>query len=276
MSELANLFETIERWTPETSDSPSFRLIRSLTLAFIEHVLPCWPILLPKQLQSLFQTYHDYGKLARYRYMPPDYQAFLHVLTIGHIFASFNDHSDLHQLITLLGLQDEIRPGAEAVSGTGVNCPSANVTDLQVQALRDLYLHYNVQFGRERLRTVELMELHRCQVDENWDPTEDWWTLTMMWTTFNLQRMHPKYFAFVQAFATAAFACHKHITDFRLYGGTDCFTANLGVWTVIEGDFRSDECNTLRTNEIGEVNSMMLVDICDSCERKAITSRPYG
>lgn len=83
-------------------------------------------------------------------------------------------------------------------------------------------------------------------------------------------RMHTKYLTFLHAFALTAYACNKHITDFRLYGGTDCFTINLGVWTVIEGDFRSNECNSLRTNEIGEVQSMMLVDICESCDRKSV------
>jgi len=82
--------------------------------------------------------------------------------------------------------------------------------------------------------------------------------------------MHTKYLTFLHAFGLTAYACNKHITDFRLYGGTDCFTINLGVWTVIEGDFRSNECNSLRTNEIGEVNSMMLVDICESCDRKSV------
>jgi len=90
--------------------------------------------------------------------MPPGYQAFSCVLAIGHFFSSFNNHSDPFHLDTLLGLGDGIRPAAEILSATGINCPVDDVTYLQALALRDLYAHYRVEFGPENVRSVQLIE----------------------------------------------------------------------------------------------------------------------
>ncbi|KAK4072809.1 hypothetical protein Purlil1_13258 [Purpureocillium lilacinum] len=189
MSELDELVRIIERWTPESPDSPSFRLIQRCTLAFIKNALPCWPILLPKQLQCLFRSYHGYRKLPRSPDMSPGYQAFSCVLAIGHFFSSFSNHYDPIHLDTLLGLGDGIRPAAEILSATGINCPVDDVTYLQALALRDLYAHYRVEFGPENVRSVQLLEGSDCQVYNScWDSVEDWWRLTTRWTVLNLQR----------------------------------------------------------------------------------------
>lgn len=63
-----------------------------------------------------------------------------------------------------------------------------------------------------------------------------------------------------------------HVADFRLYGGEDCFAGNLGVWTVIDDDFKNGECKSLNDEEDGAVpHSLSLTDINKGCTLTAYT-----
>lgn len=55
---------------------------------------------------------------------------------------------------------------------------------------------------------------------------------------------------------------NKHVSDFRIYGTTGCFQENLGVWTVIDDDFRPNECKSLNADPVG---SVLLEDINAGC-----------
>lgn len=60
-----------------------------------------------------------------------------------------------------------------------------------------------------------------------------------------------------------------HVADFRLYIAADCFDGNLGVWTVIDDDFKNGECNSLNDEEDGAVpHSLNLTDINAGCTCK--------
>lgn len=62
---------------------------------------------------------------------------------------------------------------------------------------------------------------------------------------------------------------NAHVSDFRLYSGEDCFTGNLGVWTVIDEDFQNGECLSLNDEENGAVpHSLSLTDINEGCTCK--------
>ncbi|KAM0482369.1 hypothetical protein ACHAPX_002886 [Trichoderma viride] len=65
---------------------------------------------------------------------------------------------------------------------------------------------------------------------------------------------------------------NAHVSDFRLYSGEDCFTGNLGVWTVIDEDFQNGECLSLNDEENGAVpHSLNLTDINEGCTLTAYT-----
>ncbi|PWI65451.1 hypothetical protein PCL_07052 [Purpureocillium lilacinum] len=182
MSESTNLVKFIESLAPETPISSSFCLIQRFTLAFIERVLPSWPLLLPNQLLKLFSNYHGYDKLPRYAYMPPGYQAFHYVLAIGHVVCSFNDNPD-KQRGDPLGLHDR------NLSDAGIDYPPDDVTDLQAQALADLYSHYGVDLGQTSAQVTGKMETYRWNsTGRDWDAAKDWWTLTLARTILNLRR----------------------------------------------------------------------------------------
>ncbi|PHH64734.1 hypothetical protein CDD81_3996 [Ophiocordyceps australis] len=74
------------------------------------------------------------------------------------------------------------------------------------------------------------------------------------------------------ALATGAAASpvtrNKHVADFRVYGGTDCYQQNMGVWTVIDTDFRPNECKSLKDTSI---KSVSLVDINNGCKLHIFT-----
>ncbi len=55
-----------------------------------------------------------------------------------------------------------------------------------------------------------------------------------------------------------------HLADFRIYGATECFEENLGIWTVIEGDVKPGECKDFNGNK---VFSLTNVDISEGCTR---------
>ncbi|KAG5927017.1 hypothetical protein E4U42_002700 [Claviceps africana] len=60
--------------------------------------------------------------------------------------------------------------------------------------------------------------------------------------------MHASHVLSVVVLAGAAHALavrNKHVADFRLFGEQDCYRQNQGIWTVIDDDFRADECKTL-------------------------------
>jgi hypothetical protein len=60
-----------------------------------------------------------------------------------------------------------------------------------------------------------------------------------------------------------------HVADFRLYSAEGCFDGNLGVWTVIDDDFKNGECKSLNDEEDGAVpQSLTLTDINKGCTCK--------
>ncbi|KAL6909116.1 hypothetical protein GGI43DRAFT_379928 [Trichoderma evansii] len=63
-----------------------------------------------------------------------------------------------------------------------------------------------------------------------------------------------------------------HVADFRLYGAEGCVEENLGVWTVIDDDFKNGECKSLNDEEDGAVpHSLSLTDINAGCTLTAYT-----
>ncbi|KAL7920911.1 hypothetical protein ACQKWADRAFT_314413 [Trichoderma austrokoningii] len=63
-----------------------------------------------------------------------------------------------------------------------------------------------------------------------------------------------------------------HVADFRLYSAADCYNGNLGVWTVIDDDFKNGECKSLNDDEDGAVpHSLNLTDINKGCTLTAYT-----
>lgn len=71
--------------------------------------------------------------------------------------------------------------------------------------------------------------------------------------------------------AAAVLARNKHVADFRVYGERDCFGKNLGVWTVIDDDFKNNECKSLRDETIKSVTT---TDINKGCKRESFCSSP--
>ncbi|RDA92040.1 hypothetical protein CP533_0986 [Ophiocordyceps camponoti-saundersi (nom. inval.)] len=62
----------------------------------------------------------------------------------------------------------------------------------------------------------------------------------------------------------------KHLADFRLYSGLHCNNnfKNLGIWTLVEGDFKEGGCQSLRDDT---VESIRLEDIRHKCELSFFT-----
>jgi hypothetical protein len=60
-----------------------------------------------------------------------------------------------------------------------------------------------------------------------------------------------------------------HVADFRLYGAEGCHDVNLGVWTVIDDDFKNGECKSLGDDE---TFSLSLTDINKGCTCKSSLS----
>ncbi|QPH02470.1 hypothetical protein C2857_006680 [Epichloe festucae Fl1] len=62
--------------------------------------------------------------------------------------------------------------------------------------------------------------------------------------------MHASLFiASVAALASSTSALtirNKHVADFRLFGEQGCSKQNQGVWTVIDVDFKPNECKSLQ------------------------------
>ncbi|PNP54064.1 hypothetical protein THARTR1_05271 [Trichoderma harzianum] len=56
-----------------------------------------------------------------------------------------------------------------------------------------------------------------------------------------------------------------HVADFRLYSAEGCHDGNLGVWTVIDDDFKNGECKGLNDSE---PKSLSLTDINKGCTCK--------
>ncbi|KAL6804801.1 hypothetical protein GGI42DRAFT_352878 [Trichoderma sp. SZMC 28013] len=59
-----------------------------------------------------------------------------------------------------------------------------------------------------------------------------------------------------------------HVADFRLYSAEGCHDGNLGVWTVIDDDFKNGECKGLNDSE---PKSLSLTDINKGCTFTAYT-----
>ncbi|KAG6009547.1 hypothetical protein E4U21_002183 [Claviceps maximensis] len=61
--------------------------------------------------------------------------------------------------------------------------------------------------------------------------------------------MHPSHILVgIAALAGATHALairNKHVADFRLFGEQGCSRQNQGIWTVIDEDFRPNECKSL-------------------------------
>ncbi|KAJ6436023.1 transposase-like protein [Purpureocillium lavendulum] len=53
-----------------------------------------------------------------------------------------------------------------------------------------------------------------------------------------------------------------HLADFRVFGSPGCYDKNLGIWTVVEGDVGTDECNGLNGDD---VRSLSVVDTNKGC-----------
>ncbi|KAL7792454.1 hypothetical protein V8C37DRAFT_416348 [Trichoderma ceciliae] len=60
-----------------------------------------------------------------------------------------------------------------------------------------------------------------------------------------------------------------HVADFRLYSAEGCFDGNLGVWTVIDDDFKNGECKGLNGDAPLSLN---LTDINQGCSFTAYTN----
>ncbi|RDA82589.1 hypothetical protein CP532_0914 [Ophiocordyceps camponoti-leonardi (nom. inval.)] len=54
----------------------------------------------------------------------------------------------------------------------------------------------------------------------------------------------------------------QHLGDFRLFSGRQCGPVNLGIWTVVDGDFKYGECRSLRDNTI---ESIRVEDVLPHC-----------
>lgn len=61
-----------------------------------------------------------------------------------------------------------------------------------------------------------------------------------------------------------------HVADFRLYSAEGCHDGNLGVWTVIDDDFKNGECKGLNDSE---PKSLSLTDINKGCTCKGTHER---
>lgn len=92
--------------------------------------------------------------------------------------------------------------------------------------------------------------------------------------TVNSFKMH--FFSVVAAAATLIAGSNAlfiprniHVADFRLYSAEGCHDGNLGVWTVIDDDFKNGECKSLNDSEDGSVPlSLSLTDINKGCTCK--------
>ncbi|KAG5993172.1 hypothetical protein E4U54_003459 [Claviceps lovelessii] len=70
----------------------------------------------------------------------------------------------------------------------------------------------------------------------------------------------------VVALAGAAHALtirNRHVADFRLFGEQGCSKQNQGIWTVIDLDFRPNECKSLGTSLPRSIRN---VDINRGCQ----------
>ncbi|KAH6606885.1 hypothetical protein Trco_006038 [Trichoderma cornu-damae] len=63
---------------------------------------------------------------------------------------------------------------------------------------------------------------------------------------------------------------NTHVADFRLYSAEGCYDGNLGVWTVIDDDFKNGECKGLND---AEPLSLSLMDINKGCTFTAYTDK---
>ncbi|PHH90531.1 hypothetical protein CDD83_3373 [Cordyceps sp. RAO-2017] len=69
--------------------------------------------------------------------------------------------------------------------------------------------------------------------------------------------------------AAAILPRNKHVADFRLYGLEDCNQKkNLGIWTVIDDDFKPNECKSLNDDSVKSVRN---VDILGNCKLHVYT-----
>ncbi|KAK2598090.1 hypothetical protein QQS21_005801 [Conoideocrella luteorostrata] len=71
--------------------------------------------------------------------------------------------------------------------------------------------------------------------------------------------------AAVVALATSTSALtirNKHVADFRLFGEEGCYKKNEGVWTVIDDDFKPNECKSLDGNP---AKSILNIDTNQGC-----------
>ncbi|KAJ6439136.1 glycosyltransferase family 1 [Purpureocillium lavendulum] len=62
---------------------------------------------------------------------------------------------------------------------------------------------------------------------------------------------------------SATSACNIHVADFRGFGRQGCYDENLGIWTIIDTDFETNECKSLVEEH---VHSLELVDIRHECQ----------
>ncbi|RCI15377.1 hypothetical protein L249_6567 [Ophiocordyceps polyrhachis-furcata BCC 54312] len=77
----------------------------------------------------------------------------------------------------------------------------------------------------------------------------------------------------------------QHLADFRLFSGRQCGPVNLGIWTVVEGDFKYGECQSLRDDTVESIRVQDVVSNCklsfyadDKCQqyRHVITAHQCG
>ncbi|KAM4057184.1 hypothetical protein HRG_004025 [Hirsutella rhossiliensis] len=68
--------------------------------------------------------------------------------------------------------------------------------------------------------------------------------------------------------AAAILPRNKHVADFRLFGEKGCYAKNLGIWTVIDDDFKNNECKSLNDET---VKSVTTVDINKGCKLYVFT-----
>lgn len=80
-------------------------------------------------------------------------------------------------------------------------------------------------------------------------------------------------FAAIAALTSTASALtvrNKHVADFRLFGAQGCSQRNEGIWTVIDDDFKPDECKSLNGLP---ATSILNVNISPGCQRKSAVLR---
>lgn len=81
--------------------------------------------------------------------------------------------------------------------------------------------------------------------------------------------------AFVTGTSAAAIKRNSHVGNFRLFGANGCYEQNLGVWTVIDDDFKNGECLTLHPFDNNEhLRALSLTLIVPNCSSKLSPELP--